>query len=318
MRKGSLEYWPHRRAKKLMPRVRSALQTQEKSMLGFVAFKAGMTHVMMIDDTEGPAKGTEVARAVTVLEVPKVQIYGIRLYSMGYSYKHSAGEIYDSAAAAKVGIKTIKNNDISQFKSKPDKLHDVTLLAFLDPAALGFGNKRVMRFEVPVGGKDSAEKLSFAEGVLGKEVKISEFIKPGDYIDVTSISKGKGWAGVIKRFGVSRQYRKATGKVRHVGTLGAWHPPKVMFGVPHSGHMGYNYRTEINKRVLKVGTNADAAAINIKGGFLGYGLIKNDYILIDGSIPGVAKRLVRIRKAIRNNWAVKQPQLNYVSLESKQ
>ncbi len=318
MRKGSLEYWPHRRAKKIMPRVRSPARSVTSGVLGLVAFKAGMTHTMMIDDTNGPAKGTEISRAVTVLEVPKVYVYGVRFYSKGYVYKQIDGEFYDKVLAEKVGIKNVKKNDMSQFKGKINELHDVTALAFLDAGTLSFGSKRVMRFEIPVGGKDNAEKLSFIEGILGKEVKISEFIKPGDYVDVSSISKGKGWAGVIKRFGVSRQYRKATGKVRHVGTLGAWHPPKVLFGVPHSGHMGYNYRTEINKRVLKVGSGTDAGSISMKGGFINYGNVKNDYILIDGSIPGVAKRLVRLRKAIRNKSAVKQPQLNYVSLESKQ
>ena len=318
MRKGSLEFWPHRRAKRLMPRVRSPAHSDTHGALGFVAFKAGMTHVMMMDDTEGPAKGTEVSRAVTVLEVPKVSVYGIRFYSKGYAYRQVSGEVYDTGLAAKVGIKSAKKSDISKFKGKINELEDVTVLAFLDASVLKFGSKRVMRFEVPLGGKDNAEKLAFAEGVLGKEVKIAEFIKPGDYVDVTSVSKGKGWAGVIKRFGVSRQYRKATGKIRHVGTLGAWHPPKVLFGVPHSGHKGFNYRTEINKRVLKVGAAAEVSAVNVKGGFLHYGPVGNDYLIVDGSIPGSAKRLVRIRKAIRNNWTVKQPKLNYVSVASKQ
>ncbi len=317
--KGSLEYWPHRRAKRQMPRVRSSPISTEKEMLGFVGFKAGMTHIMMIDDTEGPAKGTEVARAVTVLEIPKVHIYGIRFYANGYSsYKHVIGEVFDTGLAAKVGIKATKNNDVSKFKSKASEICNVTALAFLDANTLNFGSKRVMRFEIPVGGKNSADKIDHVAGLLGKEVKINEFIKPGDYIDITSISKGKGWAGAIKRFGVARLYRKSTGKIRHVGVLGAWHPAKVLFSVPHSGHLGYNYRTEINKRVLKIGTAADVDSINVKGGFLNYGVVKNDYILVDGSIPGTAKRLVRLRKSIRNTWPVKQPQLNYVSTASKQ
>ncbi len=319
MKKGSMEYWPHRRAKRLMPRVRNTPNSTNKETLGMVAFKAGMTHVMMIDDTDGPAKGTEVARAVTVLEIPKVSVYGIRFYSKGYSsYRHSLGEAYDTALAAKVGIKSVKKNDLAGLKGMSDKLDDATALAFLDASVLGFGSKRIMRFEMPVGGKDVQEKIAFIEGMLGKEAKISEFIKPGDYIDVTSVSKGKGWAGIIKRFGAARRYRKSTGKIRHIGTLGAWHPPKVLFGVLQAGHLGYNYRTDINKRVLKIGSNADVNAVNVKGGFLNYGLIKNDYILVDGSIPGPAKRLVRIRKSIRNNWPVKQPQLNYISLASKQ
>ncbi len=299
-----------------MPRVRSMPIVSEPGILSLAAYKAGMSHVMMMDDSESPSKGTEIARAVTILEIPKIYIYGARFYKKGYTYKQIAGEIYDPVHATKVGIKAIKKNDVGAFKGMD--LLDVTALAYLDAGSLGFGNKSVMRFEISVGGKDAAAKLSFIEGMLGKEVKITSFVKPGDYIDVTSISKGKGWAGVVKRFGVSRQYRKATGKVRHVGTLGAWHPPKVLFSVPHSGHMGYNYRTEINKRVLKVGTPAEANAVNVSGGFLRYGVIKNDYIVIDGTIPGVAKRLVRLRKALRNKAPIKAPQVNYISVASKQ
>ncbi|MEM0201122.1 MAG: 50S ribosomal protein L3 [Candidatus Micrarchaeaceae archaeon] len=317
MRKGSLEYWPHRRAKKQMPRVRTYVKQKETGFLGLIAFKAGMTHMLMIDDSESPAKGTEVSRAVTVLEIPKIHVYGIRAYKKGYIYKEIAKEVYDSKLAANVGIKSTKNTDVSKLKSLTE-LTDATALAYLDAGSLNFGNKRVMRFEIPIGGEDVSSKISFIEGFLGKEVKINNFIKTGEYLDITSISKGKGWTGVIKRFGVSRQYRKATGKVRHVGTLGAWHPPKVLFTVPHSGHKGYNYRTELNKRVLKIGNEKDINSINIKGGFTNYGNIKNEFIVIDGSIPGSAKRLIRLRKAIRNKVKVKEPQIVYTSLESKQ
>ena len=223
MRKGSLEYWPHRRAIKQMPRVRSTPVVNEASLLSFAAFKVGMTHVMMTDDSESPAKGTEVARAVTVLEIPRIFVYGARFYKNSYSsYKTVAGEAYDMALAANVGIKKAKKNDINAFKNDLANMIDVTMLAYLDPENLGFANKKIMRFEIHVGGKNATERFGFIESHIGKELKVANFIKAGDYIDVSSISKGKGWAGVIKRFGVSRQYRKATGKVRHVGTLGAW------------------------------------------------------------------------------------------------
>ncbi|MBW2988370.1 50S ribosomal protein L3, partial [Candidatus Woesearchaeota archaeon] len=54
-------------------------------------------------------------------------------------------------------------------------------------------------------------------------------------------------------------------------------------------------RTEKNKWIVKI-SNED---INPKGGFKHYGLVKNDYILIKGSIPGPTKRLVRLYKAKR-------------------
>lgn len=318
MRKGSMEYWPHRRAKRVMPRVRAAPTAPDPSFLGFVAFKAGMTHIMMIDDTDSPAKGTEVSRPVTLLEIPRVFLYGIRFYKKGYLYKEAAGEVYDKNLAGRLGIKAIKDNEIGNFKKRAGELSDIRALAFLDASNIGFGNKKSMRFEIPLGGGNVEDKLAFIEGFLGKELKLGDVLKAGEYVDITSITKGKGWQGVIKRFGVARQYRKATNKVRHVGTLGPWHPAKVMFGVPHSGHMGYNYRTERNKRVLKLGTSNEASAINIKGGFINYGLVKNDFAMVDGSVPGPAKRLLRIRKAIRSKGHVREPQITYISTASKQ
>ena len=317
MRKGSMEFWPHRRAKAQMPRVRTWPKSAEPGFLGSVAVKAGMTHVMMIDDSDSPSKGTEIARAVTILEVPKVYMYGVRFYGTKYLYTQPAAEAYDAALAKKVGINK-PGRDLSELKAGAERYTDISVLAFADQGNLGFGNKSVMRFELQLGGKDINEKIAFAEKWLGKEIRASDVVRTGDYVDVTAISKGKGWAGVIKRFGVARNARKATGKIRHVGVLGPWHPAKVMFTVPHSGHMGYNYRTELNKRVLKLGTEKDISSINVKGGFLNYGVVKNDFMLLDGSIPGPSKRLLRFRKSIRSAAKKKEPQINYISIESKQ
>lgn len=318
MRKGSLEFWPHRRAKRQMPRVRSWPSVAEPGFLGFVGVKAGMTHIAMVDDSESPAKGTEIVRAVTVIEMPKVYLYGVRAYRTNYLYNQPFAEAYDINLAKRVGMNAIKKNDLQAIKAKAGEFNDIRALLFVDYGNLGTGNKRIMRFEMPVGGKDNADKFGFIEKWIGKEIKINDVLNVGDYIDITAITKGKGWSGVIKRFGVARQYRKATGKVRHVGVLGAWHPAKVLYTVPHAGHMGYNYRTEINKRIVKIGTAADAATINVSGGFPNFGVIKNDFIVVDGSIPGPAKRMLRIRKALRNKEKVKVPQVNYVSVASKQ
>ncbi|MDE1827622.1 MAG: 50S ribosomal protein L3 [Candidatus Micrarchaeota archaeon] len=321
MRRGSMEYWPHRRAKKVMPRVRNWPDIAAPSFTGLVAFKAGMTHVGLIDDSEESSKGTEVIKPVTVLEFPRVFIYGVRFYSRkANQYTGVTKDLYVKELASKLGINKTSNttDKLEEVKKEMSHITNVSALAYLDASPLGFGSKRWMRFELDVGGKDNAEKLTFIEQWLGKEVKAKDFLGEGDYLDVKSISKGKGWAGVIKRYGVARLMRKATQKIRHTGTMGAWHPPKVLYTIPQAGHMGYNYRSEMNKRVLKVGTAAEANQINVKGGYLNYGLVKNDFILLEGSIPGVPKRLVRIRKAIRNKTVAKKPQLTYISTASKQ
>ena len=189
------------------------------------------------------------------------------------------------------------------------------MLVFTRPDLTGFGKKSPERMEIPVGGKDVAEKFEFANSLLGKQVKVSEVFKIGEFVDAIGITKGKGWQGTVKRFGTSVQRRKATGKRRHIGSLGAWHPGYVHYTVPMPGQMGYHKRTEINKRIMKMGQPEE---INPAGGFTHYGVVKNDYILVKGSLSGPQKRLVRFRRAKRITTAPKTPEIRFVSLASKQ
>ena len=313
-----MEYWPHRRARKLLPRMRSSPRLAEPSFSSLLAFKAGMTHVGITDASEAPSKGQEVARAATAVVFPKTFIYGIRFYRRQYLYRQPSVAVYDRALAQKVGIKSPKSTSLEAAKKELAGFEDVTALAFADPSSLKIGFKHPTRFEIPVGGSTVEEKLSFLEKWLGKEMKPGDVLAAGEFTDVISISKGKGWSGVIKRFGVARQYHKSTGKIRHVGTLGAWHPPKVLFSVPMAGHMGYNYRTEFNKRILKLGAAQEAAAFTTRGGFLHFGNMNGDFALLDGSIPGPAKRLIRIRKALRPTRKPAEQKLTFVSTASKQ
>ncbi|MGC8676044.1 MAG: 50S ribosomal protein L3 [Candidatus Micrarchaeia archaeon] len=318
MRRGSLEFWPHRRAKKLMPRIRHWPNASEPALLGFVGFKAGMTHVMYTDDSEGPAKGTEIAEPVTIIETPKVYVYGARFYGEDPAthYKRIVAEVYNKQLAQNVGIKSTKHDDFANVKSKKDSFNDISILAYVNPMGVGFGTKKLMRFEIALGGTKD-QKLEQAEKLLGKEIKASDIFKAGDYVDVTSISKGKGWEGPVARFGVAKQWHKATGKVRHVGTLGPFHPPKVLYSVPMAGHLGHNYRTELNKRIMKMGSQNESGSINAKGGYPHYGIIKNDFMIIHGSIPGAPGMLVRLRKALRPVKKAAEPKLNSISLRSK-
>ena len=83
--------------------------------------------------------------------------------------------------------------------------------------------------------------------------------------------------------------------------------------------MGYHKRTEFNKKVLKIGDVSEVDAVNPDGGFIRYGLVKNDYVLVKGSVPGPTKRLVILRQAIRPKKADEAaPQIEFISTASKQ
>ena len=308
-KRGSVAFRPRKRANSQMPSVAYWAPSAEKRLLGFAGYKAGMTHITWIDDTEAPTKGNEVFASATVLECPPLTVYGVR----GYKNGHVKADVITSDE------KVLKNLGIT--KKKDGKLSasdvdDVFVLCFARPGLTGFGKKTPERMEIAVGGKDAAEKLEYATSLLSKEVKVSDVFKPGEFTDAISITTGKGWQGTVKRFGTAVQRRKTTGKRRHIGSLGAWHPGYVHYTVPMPWQMGYHKRTEPNKRIMKMGA---ASEINPKGGFTHYGVLKNDYILIKGSLAGTVKRLVRLRRAARKaGMAVKAPDLRYVSVESKQ
>lgn len=307
-KKGSVAFRPRKRAESQMPSVNYWPATSEKRLCGFAGYKAGMTHLTYIDDTESPSKGNEVFASATIVECPPLTVYGVR----GYKGGQVIADIIcpDEKILKAIGITKKKDSKFSA--SDADS---VFVLCFASPDMTGMGKKTPERMEIPVGGKDAAEKLEYATSLLGKEVKVSDTFKPGEFVDSIAITKGKGWQGTVKRFGTAQQRRKATGKRRHIGSLGAWHPGYVHYTVPMPGQMGYHKRTEINKRIMKMGA---ASEINPLGGFTHYGVLKNEYMLIKGSLAGPQKRLIRFRRASRITSAPKPPQLVFVSTASKQ
>jgi large subunit ribosomal protein L3 len=145
--------------------------------------------------------------------------------------------------------------------------------------------------------------------ILGKEIKISDVFQNGQFIDVSGITRGKGVEGPVTRFGVKRKQHKSRKSVRAVGTLGPISPAVVMYSVPRQGQRGFHQRTEYNKRILMVSpaqgstqtpAQSSRVPVNPPGGFKHFGLINTDYIVVRGSVPGVPKRLVKMRHPIRN------------------
>ncbi|MDE1866002.1 MAG: 50S ribosomal protein L3 [Candidatus Micrarchaeota archaeon] len=316
--KGSLQFWQHRRARRRLPRLRSApIYIKQPAVTNLVAYKVGMGHVAMTDDSESPSKGQEISRPCTFVEVPETHIYGARFYSKNEvsNYKQSSTETYSKEATDKFKLKVKHTHTIESMKDKLSGFSDMTLLLVSDVKATQTGQHHRVRYESSLGGANLEEKYKFAVSSMGKPVNASEIFKNGEYLDVVSVTKGKGWSGPIKRFGTARQFHKATQKIRHVSPLGAFTPGKVMFTVPQAGQLGFNYRTEYNKRILKMGKKEEAASYTPIAGFQNYGKMTNDFIMLDGSIPGPAKRLVRLRKSVtnRNSKAIKEPKVNYMS-----
>ncbi|MFH1257586.1 MAG: 50S ribosomal protein L3, partial [Candidatus Micrarchaeota archaeon] len=124
----------------------------------------------------------------------------------------------------------------------------------------------------------------------------TDVFSDGDVVDAIAVTKGKGWQGVVKRFGVALGPRKATQRRRHGGSIGPETAGKVMYTIPRAGQMGYHRRTDSNKRILQIGEAAKNKDILPAGGFVDYGTLKSEYLLIEGSLPGPEKRVIMLRK----------------------
>ncbi len=329
-RRGSLAYSPRKRAKSPVPRYGSwPKYAGSPAVQGFAGYKVGMTHVIMVDDHKSsPTEGKDVMVPVTVVEVPPMRVAGVRAYSEDTYGKHALTEAWTTDLDEELSrrINVPKNHDtaaaLDAIKNAigEGKVAELYALAYTRPMEItGVPKKVPDLMEMRIAGGNLDDQIAYAAGILGKEITISGNLEVGEYVDVTAVTTGKGTEGPVKRWGVQVRKRKHSrgGKKRHIGNLGPWHPHHVRWQVPQMGQMGYQQRTEFNKRILKVGT--DGADITPAGGFLHYGLVRGPYVLIKGSVPGPNKRLVRIRSAIRQGeHTVRTPAISFVSAQSQQ
>jgi len=302
-RAGSKAFWPRKRAKRIYPRINTWPETDKVKTLGFAGYKAGMIHLSIIDTRKyAPTKGEEITIPATILDCPPLKVLGIRAYKDTPNGLTVLSEVWDEKVKEDKDLKRkiILGNYKREEKMIEGNLNQIKKLRLIvrtQPRKSGLKKKIPEIFEIEVGGTDTEEKWKYSKELIGKEIGIKDVFKEGEFIDVIAITRGMGTQGPVKRFGIKIQGRKAAGKRRHTGTLGSETPRRVLHTVPMAGQMGFQTRTEYNKRILKMG--GDGKEITPKSGFTNYGIIKGDYALIEGSLVGSKKRLVRLRIAIR-------------------
>ncbi len=325
-KRGSLAFLPRGRAKRIYPGIRywpkQGITTP--TLLGFMGYKAGMTHVFIIEDRPGsPNYGKEVVCPVTVIEAPPILICGIRAYMRTpYGYK-SLTEVWmedppdDLERIVTLPEKFDTENALKKMEENLEKIAKFRAIAITQPRLANISKKKPEIMEIEIGGGTIQEQFQYAKSLLGKTVPPEEVFKEGQFIDVVAVTKGKGWQGPVKRWGVKILPHKSRKTKRGVATLGPWKPTRVMYSVPRAGQMGFHKRTEYNKRILKIGNNGKE--VTPKGGFIRYGQIKTSYILINGSVPGATKRLIRLRYPARPPKTTPEPpNLIYISTDSPQ
>lgn len=304
-RRGSLQFWPRKRAKKAYARIRSWAKLDDSRLLASAGYKAGMTHVLI--KNKKSKTGGNLFVPVTIIECPPVKVLGIRFYKDGKAIGEELSKKLDKELQRKIKLSK-KTKEIKDYD-------DIRLIIHTQPGLTKIGKKRPEIFEIEIsGGKD--KKLSYSKNLLDKEIKLNDVFKEGQYIDVHSVTKGKGFQGTVKRFGVIIRQHKSEKTKRGVGSLGPFQPRRVSFRVPQPGKMGYHLRTEYNKHLIKIGS--DGKEINQKGGMKHYGIIKNDYILIKGGVAGSNKRMIIMTQPIRQKEKDDGVDIIYISKESKQ
>ena len=306
-RRGSMAFYPRVRARSLESRIRtwSDPKLEKSSLLGFAGYKVTNLNVLSVDDREKtPNYGKNLMNSSTLIATPPLKIIGIRAYAETAYGKNAIFDAFakdnDKYLSKKASFK-YKEGKLDEINAHIDKIKHVVAIVSSYPATASLSQKKPFVWEIPIGGKDTKTKIDYVISNFGKQVNINDVFKTGQFIDISAITRGKGIEGPITRFGVKRKQHKSRKSVRALGTLGPISPAVVTYTVPRQGQRGFHQRTEYNKRILIISNSErdNDFKINPDGGFEHFGMIKYDYIIVKGSVPGVPKRLVKMRFPIR-------------------
>jgi len=290
-RKGSLQFYPRVRAKKVIPSVNWNAHKDGKALLGFVGYKVGMVSVLVKDDTpDSLTKGKRITIPATVVECPTMKIYSVRFYKNGTVQKDVV-VTNDKDLKKKVKLsKTTKTlGEVADFD-------DVRLILYTNVKATSVDKKKPDMVEVALTGSNE-EKLNFIKEKIGKTISVTEVFENG-LVDIHAVTKGYGTQGPVKRFGISYKDHKSEKGVKRPGSLSSFGLRRVTFRAPQAGQTGYHSRVAYNNLILQVGKISEKD-ITPKSGFHRYGNVRTEYVILKGSIPGPKKRGVFLTVAQR-------------------
>ncbi|HPD81723.1 MAG TPA: 50S ribosomal protein L3 [Candidatus Pacearchaeota archaeon] len=309
-RKGSLQFWPRKRVNKFLPSVNWKAINSGKNLKGFIGYKAGMVSVEVKDLTPNSmTKDKKIIIPATVLECPPMKIYSIRFYKQGIVYKDILSESLDKELKRKIKLPKEHSQKIDSIKN--GEYDDVSIIVYSQVKKTAIKKKPDMT-EIGLNGS-LEEKMGFIKSHLNKEISLSEVFSSGELVDFRGLTKGKGFQGPVKRFGIHLRFHKSEKGVRKVGSIGPWHPAHVTFRVPMAGQLGMFTRVHYNQKIISLGKAQD---LNEKlKGLKNYGNLNTDYLIAAGSVQGVPKRPLLITSTLRTSKIQKKK--NYEFIEVK-
>ncbi|UKZ80479.1 60S ribosomal protein L3 [Trichoderma virens FT-333] len=294
-RHGSLAYLPRKRAARHRGKVKSFPKDDPKKPVHLTAamgYKAGMTTIVRDLDRPGAkANKKEVVEAMIVvglvgyIETPRglrslTTVWAEhlsdevkrRFYKNWYKSKKKAFTKYAKKHSDNSGASI--NRELERIKKYCTVVHPLK-------------QKKAHLMEIQVNGGSVAEKVDFGKDLFEKPVSIDSIFEQDEVIDVIAVTKGHGFSGVTARWGTK----------------------KLPWTVARAGQEGYHHRTSVNHKVYRIGkgdaddnasTDIDVTKKKITplGGFVRYGEINNDFVMVKGSIPGTKKRVVTLRKSM--------------------
>ena len=314
-----------------------------------------MTHVVRGVDRPGAVMHKrDVVDAVSILETPPMVVVGVvgyietprglrtlttvfaehlseefkrRCYKNWYKSKRKAYTKY---------AKKYTENDGKDIEAELERIAKfcsvVRVITHSQVKKLHLRIKKAHIMEVQInGGADAKAKVDFAKSLFEKEVTVDSVFAKDELVDVLGVTKGHGYEGVTTRWGVSRLPRKTHRGLRKVACIGSWHPARVSDTVPRAGQNGYFHRTEMNKKIYRIGKKGDNAScqteadlteksITPMGGFVHYGMIREDWVMVKGAVVGVKKRPLILRKALMKHSSRKHLEnidLRFIDTSSK-
>eukprot|EP00992_Anisonema_acinus_P013956 TRINITY_DN9029_c2_g1_i1.p1 TRINITY_DN9029_c2_g1~~TRINITY_DN9029_c2_g1_i1.p1 ORF type:complete len:388 (+),score=75.19 TRINITY_DN9029_c2_g1_i1:127-1290(+) len=329
---------------------------RKRHLTAFLCYKAGMTHVVRDLDRPGSKNHKkEIVEAVSVIDCPPMVVLGLTGYIRTQRGLRSIATVWAQhlpdqfkrtqykrwfSSKKKAYSKYSKNLTASTKYYDKDvaKIRKycsvVRVLAIGQASMINQGQKKAHVMQIQVNGGTTSEKVDFGLKLFETAVKVSDVFAPSEMVDAIGVTHGHGFEGVTHRWGTTRLPRKTHKGLRKVACIGAWHPARVAFTVPRAGQHGFHHRCIKNKKIYKIGKNVEEdpnnarceadltdKAITPLGGFARYGIVKNDYLLIKGTVPGPTKRPLTLRKMLRPNpsrYAIEEVSLKFIDTSSKQ
>merc|ERR1711976_1099479 len=354
-RHGSKGFLPKKRSRTYRGRVKAFPKDDASKpvhMTCFMGYKAGMTHIVREMDRPGSkVNKKEVVEGVTILETPPVVCIGVvgyietprgmralktvwaehigeeakrRFYKNWSQSKKKAFTKSCTKWADDLGKKEIEK-DLAQMKKYCTVIR---VICHTQMKILRRRQKKAHIMEIQLNGGSVADKVAFARDHFEKD----------EMMDIVGVTKGHGFKGVTSRWHTKKLPRKTHKGLRKVACIGAWHPSRIQYTVPRAGQKGYHHRTEINKKIYRIGegykmkdgkliknnaaTDYDLSdkSINPMGGFPHYGMVKQDFVMIKGCCIGPKKRVLTLRKSLlvhTKRAALEDIKLKFIDTSSK-